>query len=436
MSSNTPNSQAALAAFEVLFCRIDDDGRLQSSGNAPLPDLGRFLQAAETAALPGTAGGADYLNSLCRTAGSGDFADLLAREVFDALITLNIFPDDLNSGDPESDSSFLLEQILILFRYLADYDTAQIPGGSAKLLPRAKKLFSTLPQNAPELVALLKKSDPFSSGKVFSYRQRRFVAVEPATVRKPNKFYGYPGVRSAYEDHFRSFAQGKTNLPLLINSLPGYGKTSMVISYALAQENIIPILAEPDALEENWTPLIQALAKRKDHRFVIFFDDIDPAKVDWYSFRTNVGGAFAPPENVMPVLTANYEFPASILSRGRKITYPVFDELRCSEMVEDFLRGFGMQRPPVNLISLIGAEYTNEFGQKKFTELSPRTLIRYLSIYERDQNKRRTMIELASGEMITRPDPELFYEFNINLMRSLYGEEYIQRLLKEKLREL
>ena len=436
MNSDTPNSQAALAAFEVLFCRIDDDGRLQSSGNAPLPDLGRFLQAAETAALPGTAGGADYLNSLCRTAGSGDFADLLAREVFDALITLNIFPDDLNSGDPESDSSFLLEQILILFRYLADYDTAQIPGGSAKLLPRAKKLFSTLPQNAPELIALLKKSDPFSSGKVFSYRQRRFVAVEPATVRKPNKFYGYPGVRSAYEDHFRSFAQGKTNLPLLINSLPGYGKTSMVISYALAQENIIPILAEPDALEENWTPLIQALAKRKDHRFVIFFDDIDPAKVDWYSFRTNVGGAFAPPENVMPVLTANYEFPASILSRGRKITYPVFDELRCSEMVEDFLRGFGMQRPPVNLISLIGAEYTNEFGQKKFTELSPRTLIRYLSIYERDQNKRRTMIELASGEMITRPDPELFYEFNINLMRSLYGEEYIQRLLKEKLREL
>ena len=436
MSSNTPSSQAALAAFEVLFCRIDENGRLQSSGNAPLPDLGRFLQAAETAALPGTAGGADYLNSLCRTAGAGDFADLLAREVFDALITLNIFPDDLNSSDPESDSLFLLKQILTLFRYLRNFDIDKVPGNSARLLPRAVKLFSALPETVSELIELLKKSDPFSSGKVFSYRQRRFVAVEPASVRKPDKFYGYPGVRNAYEDHFRNFAQGRTNLPLLINSLPGYGKTSMVISYALAQENIIPILAEPDALEENWTPLIQALAKRKDHRFVIFFDDIDPAKVDWYSFRTNVGGAFAPPDNVMPVLTANYEFPASILSRGRKITYPVFDELRCSEMVEDFLRGFGMQRPPANLISLIGAEYTNEFGQKKFTELSPRTLIRYLAIYERDQNKRRTMIELASGEMITRPDPELFYEFNINLMRSLYGEEYIQRLLKEKLREL
>ena len=138
----------------------------------------------------------------------------------------------------------------------------------------------------------------------------------------------------------------------------------------------------------------------------------------------------------MPVLTANYEFPPSILSRGRKISYPVFDELRCSEMIEDFLRSFGMKRPPINLISLIGAEYVSEFAQKKFTELSPRTLIRYLKIYETNRNKRRTMIELASGELITRPDPEMFYEFNINLMRSLYGEEYIQNLLKEKLRNL
>lgn len=427
---------AALNAFEVLFCLPDEEGRLKSSSNTPLPALGNFLKALNVEAVPGMASAADYLNTLCKAAGKGDFADLLAREVFDALITLNIFPDDLAGASAESDSQFLLENILTLFRFLRKYDRSQIPGGAEKLLPRARTLFGNIPDNVENVIELLKKSDPFSSGRVFCYRQRRFVAVEPSSVRDVSKFYGYPGVRNAYEDHFRDFACGRTNLPLLINSLPGYGKTSMVISYALAQKNIIPILAEPDALEENWTPLIQSLAKRNDHRFVIFFDDIDPAKVDWYSFRTNVGGAFAPPDNVMPVLTANYEFPASILSRGRKITYPVFDELRCSEMIEDFLRGFGMQRPPVNLISLIGAEYTNEFGQKKFTELSPRTLIRYLGIYERDQNKRRTMIELASGEMITRPDPELFYEFNINLMRTLYGEEYIQRLLKEKLREL
>ena len=101
--------------------------------------------------------------------------------------------------------------------------------------------------------------------------------------------------------------------------------------------------------------------------------------------------AFSPPENVMVVLSSNYEFPVSILSRGRRMSYPVFDEVRCTEMVEDFLRDFGLKRPPRNLVSLISADYTEEFGQKKFTELSPRTLMRYLSIYGMDRQKRRTI---------------------------------------------
>ena len=85
---------------------------------------------------------------------------------------------------------------------------------------------------------------------------------------------------------------------------------------------------------------------------------------------------------------------------------------------------------------MIAADYTEDFGQKKFTELSPRSLIRYLSMYEQDRIKRKTIMELSFGELITRPDAELFYEFNIELMRALYGEEYIKRLLKERLRAL
>jgi DNA-binding transcriptional ArsR family regulator len=106
------------------------------------------------------------------------------------------------------------------------------------------------------------------------------------------------------------------------------------------------------------------------------------------------------------------------------------------EMIEDFLGTFGMKKPPRNIVSLMGAEYTEEFGQKKFTELSPRTLMRHLSAYEKDPRKRKQIVELSGGGMITKPDAELFYEFNIELMRSLYGEEYIQRLLKERLRSL
>jgi hypothetical protein len=138
----------------------------------------------------------------------------------------------------------------------------------------------------------------------------------------------------------------------------------------------------------------------------------------------------------MPVLSANYEFPANILSRGRRISFPVFDELRCCEMVEDYLATFGIRHHNRNLISQIAASYTEEFGQKKFTELSPRSLIRYLASYENDQTKRRTIVELATGPMVTRPDSQLFYEFNIELMRSLYGEEYIKKLLKERLDDL
>lgn len=433
-------ARSATGAFKVLFCAPDENGMLKTGGGELLSLLGKLLDLLSGEGDISASSGAkadipDCLNALVRMCREERFSIQLAEELFNSFARMDVFPDGFETLSLESDGKFLLDAAIELTSFLRGLDVVSI-SRNGRIFPACRELFSDLPAEIAGLTGLLAGSDPFRSGRVFCYRNSRFVPVEPVSVRDVEKFFGYPGVRAAYADHFRDFAQGKTNLPLLVNSLPGYGKTSMVLSYALAQENLIPILAEPDALESSWNRLISALAGRKDHKFVLFFDDIDPAKIDWYSFRTNVGGAFAPPENVMPVLTANYDFPASILSRGRKITYPVFDELRCSEMIEDFLRGFGMKRPPMNLISLIGAEYTGEFGQKKFTELSPRTLIRHLKIYEHDQKKRRTMIELASGELIPKPDPELFYEFNINLMRTLYGEEYIQQLLKEKLRSL
>ena len=117
----------------------------------------------------------------------------------------------------------------------------------------------------------------------------------------------------------------------------------MVLSHALAVPGMTVILPEPAALEREWDTLLEHLCRRPDRKFVLFFDDIDPRSVDWYHFRTNVGGAFSPPANIMVVLSSNYEFPAGILSRGRRMSYPVFDEVRCTEMVEDFLRDFGLR---------------------------------------------------------------------------------------------
>jgi predicted AAA+ superfamily ATPase len=421
---------SAFSAFRLLFYTADAFGKPEAPAERILRLIGSLLDGTQTA---------DKLNTLARETNAEDIAEKINGAIFEAFVSRNILPKDFLSDELSEDAKFLLKKALILLDELKKLPLLPDEKERENILPSAREIFSLIPDyngNIKALAAALADSDPFRTHRVFGYSDGVFRMVNPSSVKNIDRFFGYLGVRQALSDHFKDFAAGKTSLPLLINSLPGYGKTSMVISFALSVPDTVVILPEPETLEDSWQQLINRLSARQDRRFVIFFDDIDPRSVNWYNFRTNVGGAFTPPKNIMPVLTANYEFPTSILSRGRRISYPVFDEERCLEMIEDFLATFGMKKPPRNIVSLMGAEYTEEFGQKKFTELSPRTLMRHLALYENDQRKRKQIVELSGGGMITRPDAELFYEFNIELMRSLYGEEYIQRLLKERLRSL
>ncbi|MBR2626504.1 MAG: hypothetical protein IKD23_08945 [Lentisphaeria bacterium] len=416
------------AAFRLLFYRPGEAGEPVSPEDIFLRRLEMLLDRKNTC---------EKLNHLARVYDAEKFKAKLFGEIFNAFTVNGIMPGELTGDSFSPDAAFLLDKVKILIGELCRLPETDADSRSM-LMPKAEKLFAALVPD-PELTTLAKEiaaADPFITRRVFNYRDGRFFPVEPSSAKSVDKFFGFPGVRLALQEHFQNFHRGKTSLPLLINSLPGYGKTSMVISFALSVPDTVVILPDPEALENSWHSLIDTLSARHDRRFVLFFDDIDPRSVNWYNFRTNVGGAFTPPGNILPVLTANYEFPPSILSRGRRISYPVFDEERCMEMIEDFLGTFGMKKPPRNIVSLMGAEYTEEFGQKKFTELSPRTLMRHLAAYENDPRKRKQIVELSGGGMITRPDAELFYEFNIELMRSLYGEEYIQRLLKERLRSL
>lgn len=421
----------AQSAYRLLFVRSGTTGEPVMPDDLLLRRIGLITDGKVSAA--------DQLNTLVRETTAEKLAAAFAGELFNSLVSFGVLPEELASGNFSENAVFLLQNARMLNNFLRDIVSTLPEKEAALLLPGARKIFDQLPDAKDDIrqfADILRQADSFNGSRVFSWQHGRFLPVEPSSVKPVNKFFGYPGVRTALQEHFNGFSRGKTNLPLLINSLPGYGKTSMVISFALSVPGTVVILAGPEALENSWQQLITHLSRRPDRRFVLFFDDIDPRNIDWYNFRTNVGGAFSPPENIMPVLTANYEFPPSILSRGRRISYPVFDEERCSEMIEDFLSIFGMKQPPRNIVSLMGAGYTEDFGQKKFTELSPRTLMRYLALYENNPRKRKQIVELAGGGMITRPDAELFYEFNIELMRSLYGDEYIQRLLKERLRSL
>ncbi len=413
-------------ALRILFARPGEDAA--GFGND------RFLALLDGA----LSSDASCVNALWREFGRRALSGIIEERLLEAMIENRVLPAELAAPEWGGNLSFLLGQSAALLQELAELPEKMESGERQMVMPAAAELLHEVKcyGSLRELAEALKERDRFRSDRAFRYVAGKFIPAEPGAYKELKNFYGFPSVRTQFQRYFREFAAGEINLPLLIYSLPGHGKTSMTVSHVLAEENLVLILPEPAALEEGWNELIAPLAARPDHRFVVFFDDIDPRTTDWYSFRTNVGGAFTLPPNVMPVLAANYEFPASILSRGRQLSFPVFDELRCIEMVEDFLTAFGLKRINHNLVLLIAADYTEEFGQKKFTELSPRSLTRYLEIYQKDRIKRKTIVELSLGQMITRPDAELFYEFNIELMRSLYGDDYIKKLLKQRLKDI
>jgi hypothetical protein len=104
-------------------------------------------------------------------------------------------------------------------------------------------------------------------------------------------------------------------------------------------------------------------------------------------------------------------------------------------MSQDVLRSMGMKKPPAELVSVIAADYVEDFGQKMFEELSPRTLVRYLERYEKDGVKRKRMLDLSREDVVTRPDAQVFFEVNVKLLRALHGEEAVKRLQEEQLGE-
>ncbi len=419
-------------AARFFWMRPAQDGTLQ-----PLPGMsaaGRLLFALFAAGPAHMQTQADILNELYR---QGDFEKNFYGELFSAAVSAGLRPGQA----PDADGCFILDLIRSLLDELCCMRQALSADMPPHLMPGALAMLQTL--NMPcggsreELLELLFSHDPFAHGRSFRFTpQGSFEKVSLPDIRRVENFCGFHGARRSFREHFQSFAGGNRMEPLLISSLPGHGKTQMTISHALAHPELTLILAAGEMLESPLAELISKLRMRPDRRFVLFFDDIVPDELDWYTFRTHVGGSFSLPDNILLAAASNYEFPPSILSRGRSIQFPTFDDVRCMEMVEEFLGTWGFRRPNSNLISLIAARYTEEFGQKRYTELSPRTLMRYLSLFENNPQKRKDMVQLSCSQMITKPDHQLFYEFNISLMRRMYGNEYIENLLKERLRSL
>lgn len=312
--------------------------------------------------------------------------------------------------------------------------------GLPRLIPSAKRMtsensiFLRLGAGAIglELRKLTGEQDIFNSARVFRHKDGVFRPLVLDSIRSVNDFYGYHDARQTFIEHFKQFAEGKSNLPLLISSLPGLGKTQMTIAHTLYYPELTLILPDASDISTGLEALLHSLEPHKDKRFVLFFDDIDASATDWYSFRANVGGAFNLPEHVTIVISSNQRFPANISSRGRGFVFPIFDEIRCQEMIADCLTSKGMKEPSRDLVSVIASDYVEEFGQKMFEELSPRTLVRYLQSYNSDASKRRKMLENSRNELITEPDAQVFYDENVKLMRSIYGDSILEELRQKE----
>ncbi len=459
----------ALAAFNVLFARPDPSGEPAPPEGAggvwlrcyhrALTAIRRELERPEAEAgnsrryaevpEPGTSDSVDAMNALVQVSEGRSFADHLEREVFGALYRRGVNARTLTDiAAPEAAEArhFLRHALkaleaLALFRRYPSYLKELYAGDFelSRLRPELSRLASSrgsfpdfkvgvgsiggLPLS--RVGEILAGCDRFGGGRAFRYIGGRFTPVDTASIRTPGEFFGYAGVRHSFADHFHRFAEGIGGEPLLVSGLPGLGKTQFTMAFALERPELTLVLAGPDELEHGLEALLAELRDAGEHRFVVFFDDIDPRTLDWYWFRTNIGGALTMPGNVMVALAANNDFPASILSRGRGISFPVFDVIRCEEMVEDFLKFKGLRDPSPELVGVIAADYTEEFGQKKFPELSPRTLIRYLRWYDSDPAKRRRLLEMSKLELVTRPDPQLFQEFNLKQIQLLYGGDKV-----------
>ena len=441
--------RAAEASFHVFFTEAAPaPGSFADRFGAALRAIASDLDGVASANLfeppDGASDPVDALNLLAASCTGSPFSRMLDKMLFERLAAQS--PNGAHSRTPaayESDSddaaffyrhavrlAELLKDLIPAYCALLAERSGKAPDGavsrlrpSALRLDAAQSVFLRMKPGAVALeVARMSSDDPFAHGRIFRHLDGAFVPLTLPSIRSADDFYGYQSVRRMFREHFRAFSEGRNNLPLLISSLPGLGKTQMSIAYSLSFPNITLIIPQPEDLTVGLEPLIAELAVWREHKFMLFFDDIDAARTDWYYFRANIGGTFSLPENITVTVASNQRFPANISSRGRGCEFPMFDEIRCQEMILDFLSAKGLRAPSKNLVAVIASDYVSEFGQKQFEELSPRTLVRYLDHYLSDPAKRKTLMDESNSEVVQQPDPQVFYEENVKLMRSIHGE--------------
>ncbi len=392
----------------------------------------------------------DYMNRLADGSHGRPFAQCLQEAVWDAV--RGRWPLD-EAGDALAQDPVLihvLQHAARLFkralaapeaymRFLAEHVPSTPAGLAPRLDPRglgqfdARHTLEGVPieaLTAEDLQGIkdsLKALDDFATGRTFRAVGRAVIPCAVGDIRKLQDFYGYKAERRFFADHFSAFATGGKVDPLLLQGLPGVGKTHLTIAYALSRPEIILIHAEQEQLQDDLESIIDYLRRFHYRRFVLFFDDVDPERVEWSMFRHQVDGYLPYATNVAIVIASNYDFPARIRSRCLAHDFRPMDPDVCEEFVADYLfkhKGIRCEDETLlsGLVSTIACDFVHEYRNGPLNELSPRSIARYFDMLDARPQRMKGLISKAGMGIIQLPDEDTFIESARRIQEMLQEE--------------
>ncbi len=432
--------ERVIGSFDLLF-REPRDGRLVVRAVAHremvetyarlLGSIQRELAGERPAA--GQADAIDYLNQLTRLAATRPLAERLGEALCDAL--LDWLPTDAHAdadrlGFAAEHARRLVGQgLAVVTDYIKQVRSADpaasdriIPGALGEFPPQLAWLADKKKLNAAALDRLLRvihEQDQFATHRTYRAIGGQIMPDAIGDIRPLDRLFGYVNEKHFLEAHFSAFAEGRSVPPLLLYGLPGLGKTHFTIAYTLAYELVL-VGADQDHLGQPLHDLLAVLGRHRHRRFVLFFDDIDAEAADWSHFRHHVSGYLPYPGNVSMVIASNVPFPANVRSRCTSFEFRPMDPVVTTEIIEDYLRKqVGMQNPSRRLAGVVAADFVNEYVNGPLPELTPRSLIRYLEMFERDDNRRLALLTESLQPAARMPTVEPFMESNRKLLEEM-----------------
>jgi len=379
----------------------------------------------------------DLLNHLVRLAGRNSVAAMLRESVWDAVLDAINDRREAGRGDVMRHALAhaarvfelgvtVLEDYVSRLRRSRESCERLAPVDLGSLKAEVAIAASWQPEHGDDsarIIEYLKSNDRFAAGRAFRTRGPELVPASFGDIRPVDQFYGYIGQKKFFHAYFSEFAAGQSKPPLLLSGLPGLGKTHLTIAYALAQPQLTLVAADHAHLESHLEDLVAMLGRHFHRRFVLFFDDVDTEGTDWSAFRAQVSGYLPFPSNIAIVVASNYDFPANVRSRCMGYDFHSMDPAVCREMIGDYLRKrMGLEHPSANLISVIAADFTNEYVNGPLLELSPRSLIRYLEMLEASDERRQKLYEESLLELVRQPIDEVFTESNQQVLEGMKRE--------------